>query len=105
MFSFLFPRVAYAADITSLMSKVNRVIINPIILLLFGVALLVFLWGIVEFLSSPDNEQTKQEGKRHMLWGILGMAIMIGAFGIMQLIIATFGFTTPTGAIILPQAK
>ncbi len=105
MFYFLIPKTAHAMDINELMSKVNKVIINPIIILLFAIALVVFLYGIVEFMANPDNEETKEKGKSHMIWGVLGMAIMVGTFGIMQIIIATFGFTGQNGAIVIPQAQ
>lgn len=74
--------------LSALSGTLTRVIINPLIALLFTIGLLVFMWGVVEFLLSL-NELTKTDkatGKRHMLYGILGMFIMVAAYAIVQLI-------------------
>ena len=71
-----------------LISRANTAIINPIIVLLFAVALIVFLWGIFEFISGHESEEKVSTGKRHMLWGIIGLAIMASAFGILNLIVS-----------------
>ena len=57
--------------------------------------MVVFLWGIVEFIAKFDNEDVKERGKRNMLWGLIGMFIMFGVFGIINLILGTFAITTP----------
>ena len=72
---------------------------NPIIYLMIGVAVVVFLWGIVEFIAKFDNEEVKERGKQNMLWGLIGMFIMFGVFGIIKLILVTFALPVPS---ILP---
>jgi len=62
---------------------------------MIGVSVVVFLWGIVEFIAKFDNEDVKERGKRNMLWGLIGMFIMFGVFGIINLILGTFAITTP----------
>lgn len=79
------------ANIVTLMGSINKVIINPLIILLFAVAVVYFLYGIVNYLLSPDNEEIRTSSKTHMLWGIIGMFIMISVFGIMRLLLNTVG--------------
>lgn len=74
----------------SFISKVADNIINPFILLLFGVAVVVFLWGVIQFVRQADNEDARAIGGRHILYGVIGMAIMISAFGILKFITGTF---------------
>jgi uncharacterized membrane protein YidH (DUF202 family) len=69
--------------------KVNKLIINPLILLLFALALMFFLYGVFEFISNQDNEEKKTTGKSHMIWGIIGLTIMMGVFTIMNLVLST----------------
>lgn len=76
--------------ITELLGKINQYILNPIILLAFAVALLVFFWGIFQFVSSETADKTREEGKKKLLYGILGMFIMLSAKGIISLILNTF---------------
>ena len=79
------------ANIVTLMGSVNRIIINPLIYLLFALAIIYFLYGLAKYLLSPDNEEIKSTSKQHMLWGIIGMFIMVAVFGIMNMILTTVG--------------
>jgi len=95
MFSFFLDTGLALAGYKEIISKINQVIINPIIVFLFAVATLIFLYGIVEFLANPANEETRDKGKQHIIWGVVGLAIMVSVFGIMQLIINSLGFVGP----------
>lgn len=79
------------ASIVTLMASVNKVIINPLIYFLFALAVIYFLYGLVKYLLSPDNEELRTSSKSHMLWGIFGMFIMVAVFGIMNLLLTTVG--------------
>ena len=85
-------------------ANLNRLIINPLILLLFALALVYFLWGVLEFMANQDNEEKRTTGKKHMVWGIVGITIMVGVFAIMNLILRTFnisGVNLKTGEVQL----
>lgn len=71
--------------------KVNQVIINPIILLLFAVAVLVFLYGVFMYVKDSDSEEGRATGGRHIMYGIFGMFIMISVFGILNVVMNTIG--------------
>ncbi|HLP86655.1 MAG TPA: hypothetical protein VK153_02155 [Candidatus Paceibacterota bacterium] len=79
------------ANIETLVRSVNRVIINPIIVLLFALAVVYFIYGILQYLFNPDNEEIRNSSKKHMLWGIIGMFVMVSVFGIMNIILNTIG--------------
>ena len=79
------------ADIVTLMGSINRVIINPLIVFLFALAVVYFVYGLVRYLLTPDNEEIRTSSKSHMLWGIFGMFIMIAVFGIMNILLKTVG--------------
>jgi len=82
-------------SISGLLNKIDRYILNPIIVLMFMVALAVFFWGIVQFIMNQEGNQARDDGKRNMLWGIVGMFIMVSAYGIIRVILATFGLPAP----------
>ncbi len=73
------------------LAKLYVEIINPIITLLFAVAFLVFFWGIFNFIRAYGDEGQRNDGKRHMLWGVIGLFVMVAVFGIMHLIANSFG--------------
>ena len=78
-------------SVIPLLSRINEIILNPIIVLLFAVALLVFFWGIVKFIAKNSDTTAREEGKKTMIWGIVGMFIMVAVYGIIRIILATFG--------------
>jgi hypothetical protein len=78
-------------SIEPFLEDVSRVILNPLIYLLFAIALLVFFWGIFEFIRSETADNKREEGKKKILYGLIGMLIMFSAFGIIKLILNTFG--------------
>ncbi len=73
------------------MGKVDRYLVNPLIIFMFAAALGYFLFGVVMFFVNPDNAGEKGDGKQHMLWGVVGMFLMISVFGILKLIEHTLG--------------
>ena len=82
------------AVLNSFLSKVVAEIINPIILLLGALAFIVFLWGVFEFVLHAGDETKRKEGKQAILWGIIGLVIIFGAYGIINLALGTFGIPT-----------
>jgi len=67
-------------------------IINPLLALIFAAGLLVFVWGVVEFMWGMSTEAGKKdEGKQHMLWGLVGMFVMVAAYAIIKIIASTLG--------------
>lgn len=78
-------------------ANLNQAIINPLIALLFAVALVVFAWGLFSFVAHANNEEARNTGKRHMLWGIVGLFVMVAVFGIIQILLNTFGIELEGG--------
>lgn len=77
---------AYAKTVGEIVNLVSSQILQPIVQLLFALATILFLWGVAEFIIHRDNEEERDKGKRHMLWGILGLVIMFSAIGIINVI-------------------
>lgn len=76
------------------LGKLYVEVINPLITLLFAVAFLVFFWGIFSFMRGYEDETQRDAGKRHILWGVMGLFIMVAVFAIMRLIGSSFGLDT-----------
>jgi len=77
------------ASVVTLMKSINKVVINPIIALLFALALVYFLYSVAQYFLHPDSEEVRKSSKSQMLWGVIGMFIMVSVFGIMNLILNT----------------
>lgn len=85
----LFPLFARALTSTELLNAISANIIKPLIFLLFAAAFLVFIWGLVQFVGNLDSEESRSQGVKHMVWGIVGMVIMVSVNGIIAIIANT----------------
>ncbi len=81
--------------IYELIAKLNEHILNPIIVLLFAIALVVFVWGGLVFIARAEDEAARSTGKSQMFWGIIGMVIMASVFAILRILVNTFGIDDP----------
>ncbi len=77
------------ASVTTLMNSISRVIINPLIGLIFAAAVVFFIYGLVRYLISPDNEEIRKTSKSNMVWGLVGILIMVSVYAIINMIINT----------------
>lgn len=82
------------SDITikDLINKFIEGILNPLITLLFILATVVFLWGVIQYVIGQAGDEKKiAEGKRVMAWGMAGLFIMVSAWGIVAALCNFFG--------------
>jgi succinate dehydrogenase/fumarate reductase cytochrome b subunit len=75
----------------SYLNKIITNIVQPIIYLLMAAAVVYFAYGMVVFIKNADNQEKRKEGYDHMIWGIIGIFIMVSAKGIINLILSTMG--------------
>ncbi len=80
---------AYADGFDKVLNRINANIINPVIEFAFIIATVVFLWGVFQFIRNAGDETKRQEGKDHILWGIVGFLIMFGVYGIINILANT----------------
>lgn len=89
----------------ALVGKVVTLIINPAILVVFSLGFFLFVWGLVQFLRSLNTGGNTDEGKQHMLWGVVGMLIMVSVYGIIALISNTLGLGVTPGQPYNPDTS
>lgn len=89
-----FVYAAGPSNFTELLARINQHVINPLLIVLFSLAFVQFTIGLFKFFqtkSGNDGGADIEQGKRHMLWGVIGMVIMVSVFGIMSLMTNTLG--------------
>lgn len=65
--------------------------------LVFAIAFIVFLWGIFNFfIAGGADEEKREAGKKFMVWGFIGFFVMVSVWGIVNLLVGTFGFDAQT---------
>ncbi|NNM83893.1 hypothetical protein HKL94_01590 [Candidatus Parcubacteria bacterium] len=82
------------------LNNVITQIINPIILLLAAAAFVLFIWGVFEFILHAGDEGKRGEGKQAIMWGLVGLVIIFGAYGIINVALGTFNL--PSIQTVLP---
>lgn len=81
--------LAYAAGDPAAFAKViNPIfeqIIYPIVYFVFALGVFVFAYGVIEMIWK-DSSEARETGRRHILFGAIGMFIMISAWGIIHFV-------------------
>jgi len=92
--SVLTPTVVLAAVNTS--SGLGRIVvlvkdfISLLVPVVIAAAVLFFLYGLAKYLWSVADEK-KSEGKEIMIWGIVGLFVMVSVWGLVNLLSQTLG--------------
>ncbi len=62
------------------------------------------VYGVVLYFMNADNERKRTEIKSYLLWGIIGIAVVFGLWGILQILSDTFGWNTVGVVFISPPS-
>jgi hypothetical protein len=89
---FLIPFIAFAAGLTDLIDSAFYLITSILTPLAFALCVLYFFWGVVKYIrTGAGSEQAAEEGKRIMVWGIVGLFVVFSIWGIISFIKGELG--------------
>lgn len=77
----------------TLLEKAVQAIVNPIIQVIFAIALVIFVYGIFEFVRGADRPDVRTKGQQHIMYGLIGLLIMTSVFTIINILLNTIGVT------------
>jgi|SRR3989344_3341961 len=77
--------------VEALLSETWWGVLAPLFSLLVGAGLLVFLWGVMRYVFAGHNEEQRSEGSKFMMYGVIGLLVLVGVWGFVQLLFYTFG--------------
>ncbi len=100
------PSILYAAGgatFESLVTGIQTSIFSPLIPVLFGLALIVFFWGLIQYLRSGLGDKQVEEAKSLMLWGVIIIFVMVSVWGLVKILTDTFFSGAPTVAPTPPK--
>jgi len=81
-----------ASNICRVASTILYIINYVLVPVLFAVAFIVFLYGIVlKYIFSHGDPDKVSEGHKLLLWGLIGFVVMISLWGLVNVIANTFG--------------
>jgi hypothetical protein len=102
------PNLAFAQlDLSSLTDSISTLTaaVNALVPLGLAVAVIVFIYGIIAYLlaKKPDDQKA---ARGYIVWGIIGIAVILAVLGLAKLLTSLTGVKTGTGDVTgsdLPQ--
>lgn len=74
--------------------------VNLIIPIVIGLAVLIFIWGVVQYVIAKE-EEAKTEGRDKMIYGLIGLAVIVSVWGLVAVLKNSFGISN-TASIQVP---
>lgn len=93
LFLFFFPAVSFAeGDAPTLASIANKIlgVIRIFPRLFIAMALAYFLYGVSGYITAGD-EKKRKEGRDTIVYGLLGLFVMVSIWGIVDLFVTALG--------------
>ncbi len=97
--AFATPLMAAAQNLTSILGTI-RSLVNTIVPLFMVIAVAVFLWGIVKYITAAGDEEKAKEARGYIIYGLIGVFVMVAFWGIINVVATTFGVTV--GGTVAP---
>jgi hypothetical protein len=76
-------------DLSTFICKIGD-ILNIVVPILIALGVVYFIWGVITYVIS-DDEEAKQAGRNRIIFGIIGLAVIIGLWGLVRILTNTFG--------------
>jgi heme/copper-type cytochrome/quinol oxidase subunit 2 len=96
---FFVPIFAYASDVFD-MIDLGVDALSAAIPLTLSLSIVIFLWGVVKFVSSAGDEKAIEEGRQIIVWGMVAIFVIVSLWGIIGFITETLDLDTPGGDVI-----
>ena len=71
--------------------------LNSVVPVLIALGVVYFVWGVITYVISSD-EEAKTTGRMRMIYGIIGLAVIVGMWGLVSILGNTFGVNNGGGA-------
>ncbi|HEY4502967.1 MAG TPA: pilin [Candidatus Paceibacterota bacterium] len=96
------PTVCTGGQITTLQSllcKLNE-LLGAVLPFMIALGVVFFVWGVITYVVGGD-EEAKAKGRSRIIYGIIGLAVIVGLWGLVRIVTNTFGLNNVTN-ITLP---
>jgi predicted PurR-regulated permease PerM len=89
------------SGIIGIIDAALKIVTNTLIPLAFALCLLYFFWGVAKYIrTGAGSEEAAKEGKKVMIWGIVGLFVAFSIWGIISFIQSELGIGPIRNAII-----
>lgn len=74
--------------------------VQTLAIILVGVALLVFFWGIIRYVMAGGDEEKRAAGRSLMIYGVIGLFVMVAIWGLVYFLASVLGIGVGGGVDI-----
>jgi hypothetical protein len=67
--------------------------------LLLAIGLVVFLWGVVKYVTAGADESKAKEGRNLMIYGIIALFVMVSVWGLVNVLTQTLQLENKAPAV------
>ena len=94
----LVPFIAFAQTTSGLSDIISKIsaILSSILPLLVSLGVIYFIWGMVQYFIA-DGEEAKKTGRDRIIYGIIGLAVIVSIWGLVAILNQTFGLGGANG--------
>ncbi len=84
-------------NVSNIQTAICRIgsILNSIIPVLVALGVVYFVYGVVTYVIASD-EEAKKTGRNRIIYGIIGLAVIIAVWGLVRILTQTFGVDNTT---------
>jgi predicted PurR-regulated permease PerM len=102
----LLPAIALAqrvGSIEDLLGLFLRLLNNYIVPLIVAIAVVYFMWGVVQFVTAGGDEEKRTTGRNTMIYGIVAIFVILSVWGLVNILNGTFGTANQSNPQQLPN--
>ena len=86
----LVPALVLARTAETVLSRIDR-ILQQVIPILLIIGTIVFLWGVITYITAGPDEEKQTYGRYLIIYGLIGLFAMVAIWGIVRVLVQTFG--------------
>ncbi len=76
-------------------------ILASVLPVLIALGVVYFVWGVIQYVIS-NEEEAKAAGRNRIIFGIIGLAVIVGLWGLVKILGNTFGLNNNVQQINYP---
>ena len=84
------------ADANALITWMSTAL-NTATLLILAAAVVVFLWGVMQFVMSAGDDEARAKCRNHIIWGVIGIFVMVSLWGLVNFFAGSTALTPTAG--------
>jgi hypothetical protein len=86
---FAFAQITGGPTAFTVLSRIQQ-ILNLVIPILITLGVIYFIWGVIKYVTAKD-EDAQKEARSTMIYGIIGLFVIVSIWGLVDLLGRTFG--------------